>query len=381
MFRKNVLKTLTMFVFVLCMCMSLSVSSYAFEGETAPIQIEDDWVRNRLGNSEMVNYTNDWRIESGFNGLYIYEKDDGFDAESKIEFTFEGTAFRLLGYDVVRQNSKYRIKIDDIVDEIVTYENDGRRVNASPIVFQKLNLEDKEHTVTITPVSYYEGGKSGSHRLYAVDIYIGEVIEENIILDIEPQKEKIQIDEEVIADLTINNIEKITAEDIRIKYDSSKLEYLGYEEVEGIKLIKDIQNDDEIRVILASQGEANIINAKEVLLRLKFRGIASGQAIVDVTKGRVTDGIEMEKDLEDSECGKGIILIEEQEGFIDVNNSGEFTLLDLGIDARHLNKDPNSVELSEYNTDIIEDGSINDMDLLEIGKLMLENGNYTPNNY
>jgi hypothetical protein len=85
----------------------------------------------------------------------------------------------------------------------------------------------------------------------------------------------------------------------------------------------------------------------------------------------------MEKDLTDKECDQAIITIE---GAKDVNNSGEFTLLDLGIDARHLNKDPKATELLKYNTDVVVNNSIDDNDLLQIGKYMLTNSNYSFNN-
>lgn len=201
-----------------------------------------------------------------------------------------------------------------------------------------------------------------------------------VILDIEPVKEKIKLNEEVTADLTINNITQIAAEDIRIKYDNEKLKFIGFEEVDGIKLIKDIQDakNGELRVILSSKGEANIVNAKKALLKLKFKAIKQGEALVDVTKGRVSDGIEMEKDLTDEQCDEGKIIIEEIK---DVNASGEFTLLDLAIDARHLNKNPKAQELSKYNTDISINDAIDEDDLLEIGKLMIDNPNYEPNKY
>lgn len=199
------------------------------------------------------------------------------------------------------------------------------------------------------------------------------------VLDIEPEKETINLNETVIANLVIDNINDITAKDIRIAYDNQKLEFLGFEEVSGIKLVKSLEEtgSGELRVILASKGEANIINAKEILLKLNFKGIAMGEALVDITRGRVTDGIEMERDLTEVECHEGIITVE---GLADVNNSGEFTLLDLGIDARHLTKDPASPELAQYNTDIVVNGQIDEDDLLEIGRLILENPNYLPNN-
>ena len=199
------------------------------------------------------------------------------------------------------------------------------------------------------------------------------------VLNIEPEKETIKQSETVSANLVIDNINAIVAEDIRINYDEEKLEFIDFEEVDGMKLVKSVEQtvNGELRVIVASEGEANIVNAKEVLLKLNFRGIGTGEALVDITKGRVTDGIELEKDLTEEECGEATIVIE---GLQDVNNSGEFTLLDLGIDARHFSKDPAASELAEYNTDVVVNGEIDDEDLLEIGRLILENSNYTPNN-
>lgn len=191
------------------------------------------------------------------------------------------------------------------------------------------------------------------------------------MLNVEPEKTKIKTTKTVSANLIIDNIKDIAAEDVRIKYDSTKLKFLGMDEVDGIKLVKSYTQPGELRVIVASKGAANVVNAKKALLKLNFKGIAAGEVLVDVTKGRVSDSITMENDLTDSECGQATIIIEDLK---DVNNSGEFTLLDLAIDARLLGEDPKT--LTEYNTDIVEDNAIDDDDLLKIGEYMLANPNY-----
>ncbi|WP_245676689.1 cohesin domain-containing protein [Bacillus solimangrovi] len=200
-----------------------------------------------------------------------------------------------------------------------------------------------------------------------------------VVLDIVPEKETINLNETVTADLVIENISEIAAEDIKLAYDNEKLEFVGFEEVDGMKLVKSIEEteNEKLRVIIASKGEANIVNEREVLLKLKFKGIQTGEALVDRMMCRVTDGIAMERNLADEECDKGTITIER---LMDVNHSGEFTLLDLGIGARNLFKDPSEPALAIYNTDIVADGEINEDDLLEIGKFMLENPNYETNN-
>lgn len=200
------------------------------------------------------------------------------------------------------------------------------------------------------------------------------ILSSAVILKMEAEKSKIYVNENVSANLIIENISEIAAEDIRIKYDSAKLQFLGIDEVEGIKLVeKDIQADG-FRFILASKGVANVVTDKKILLKLNFKGIAAGDALVDVTKARVSDGVEMEKDLIDDQCGETTISIKE---LTDVNKNGEFTLLDLAIDGRHFGEDPTT--LPQYNTDQVVNGKIDDDDLLKIGEYVLANPNYSPN--
>lgn len=91
---------------------------------------------------------------------------------------------------------------------------------------------------------------------------------------------------------------EITAEDVRIEYDSEKLQFLETEECEGIKLVKsNTETDGELRFILASKGKDNIIYNKKSLLKLRFKAIAKGDALVDIIKGRVSDGISTEEDV------------------------------------------------------------------------------------
>jgi len=83
--------------------------------------------------------------------------------------------------------------------------------------------------------------------------------------------------------------------------------------------------------------------------------------------------VEMEKDLVDDECGQATIIIDDVVAD-DVNRSGEFTLLDLAIDGRHLGEDPKT--LPQYNTDQVINGAIDKADLIKIGEYMLANPNY-----
>ncbi len=204
----------------------------------------------------------------------------------------------------------------------------------------------------------------------------GKLKSTGLVLNLEPEKSKIKKNEMVTVSLVIDNISEIAAEDIHIKFDNTKLQFIGFEEIDGMKLITSVESNStgELRMIIASKGQNNIVNAKKVLLKLKFKGTEKGEALIDIIKGRISDGIELEKDLASVECGKTTILIE---NFLDVNNSGDYTLLDLAIDARHFGK--LSADLPQYNTDLNGNKIIDEFDLTEIGKFMLENPNYAGN--
>lgn len=52
-----------------------------------------------------------------------------------------------------------------------------------------------------------------------------------------------------------------------------------------------------------------------------------------------------------------------------------FSILDLAIDGRYYGLNPE--DYPQYKTDVVENGAIDDEDLLQIGQYMLENPNYT----
>ncbi|WP_432664902.1 cohesin domain-containing protein [Wukongibacter baidiensis] len=373
------IKKLGILLFLVCFAFSsLGIQVYAASVGEQLLQPESGWKRiddkdSRFSYSEgIINYSSN----NFYNGGCIY-----FDTEGEeIKFNFTGDKLRIIANNWNSYSDNISVIIDNqnyIMDQS-TAESGGNV--ACSINFEKTDLSDSEHSVIIrTNDKFYcafdavDIDENGELKPY------NEITVESVVLDIEPEKEKIKVNEKVTADLVIDNISEIAAEDIKIEYDEEKLEFSGFEEVDGMKLVKSIEETDngELRVIIASEGEDNIVDNKEILLKLEFKGIETGEALVDVIKGRVTDGIEMEKDLTDEECGEGTIIIE---AMADVNNSGEFTLLDLGIDARHFSKDPESSELEDYNTDVVANGEIDEDDLLEIAKYMLENPNYEPNN-
>lgn len=186
--------------------------------------------------------------------------------------------------------------------------------------------------------------------------------------------DKAKIRDTITANVVIHNAVNICAEDIKLSYDTSKLEFISAEGADGIKVYKEADIADGIkRYITASLGKANAANGDKILLKLTFKAKAAGEARIDVTNGRIADNSTLEMDVEDANCGEKTILIE---GVKDVNRSGEFTLLDLGIDAWYYGEAAADTDTSKYDTDVVENGAIDDADLSKIVEEMLSNPNY-----
>ncbi|RCX18393.1 hypothetical protein DFR58_105157 [Anaerobacterium chartisolvens] len=186
------------------------------------------------------------------------------------------------------------------------------------------------------------------------------------------------IGNEFVADVVINNAHTICAEDIKIKYDTDLLEYLGAEAADGMRIYKEADlGDGTNRYITASLGKDNAAEGDRVLFHLRFRAKAPGQAKIDIINGRIADNGTLEEDVDYESCGEKTINI----GMIyDINRTGEFTLLDLGIAAWYYGDPASETDTSRYDVDVIQDGTIDDNDLAEAVAQMLANYNYSGNN-
>ena len=213
-----------------------------------------------------------------------------------------------------------------------------------------------------------DGESANSNEVSATLSNTGEILE---VVSVD----KAKVGDEITANIVIHNAVNICAEDIKIAFDTSKLEFISAEAANGIKIYKEDDLTDGIRrYITASLGKANAANGDKILLKLTFKAKAIGEAKIDITNGRIADNATIEKDIKDENCGEKIILIEGN--FMDVNRSGEFTLLDLGISAWHFGDAAADTDTSKYDTDVVKNGIIDDDDLTEIVKQILNNSNY-----
>ena len=195
------------------------------------------------------------------------------------------------------------------------------------------------------------------------------------VLNVDIAKDKIGLGQEFVAEISLENAKDIYAEDFEMQYDKEHLEYLGFEEITGYKVYnKPTDLDGVLRFIVASQGEEYGIQKDTVILKLKFKAKAIGTAVVDSTKARIAD-TELEYDLKKENCLEDNILIEAT----DVNKSGQYTLVDLAIDAKYFQNLAANVDLIKYNAQQAGDEYVNDDDLLFIVDQMLNNPDYLPN--
>lgn len=175
------------------------------------------------------------------------------------------------------------------------------------------------------------------------------------------------------AVLCTNNISNIAAEDVTIKYDNTKLKFLGLlEPAEGLDVIENENNTttpSSIRLIIVSNGEYNVINAQKDLIKLKFQATTTGCAVIYTDNCKISDGISVERKLTSVEMGGCIVNVR-----CDVNGDGQFTLLDVAIISRHLGEKDG--DTPQYTMDLVPDGVIDNKDLEKAKQCLLNNYNY-----
>lgn len=288
-------------------------------------------------------------------------------------FSFYGSKLRIIAQPYEQRSTNVEVKIDG--ETIGNYSLNGDWTKKQTLLFEVKDLEKDVHKVEIT-----NRDKDKEVLIDAFDIDVdGYLVDyvESPTLKVNAQ-DKAKLSEEIYADIVIDNAVNICAEDIKINYDKDKLEFIGAENVEGMKIYKeDISTASGInRYISASLGKDNAANGEKVLFRLKFKAIATGEAKIDITNGRIADNATLEVDVEEANCGEKTILIESVK---DVNRTGEFTLLDLGIDAWYYGSNADLTDLEKHDADIIENGIIDDDDLTEITLQIINNKNYLLN--
>lgn len=216
-----------------------------------------------------------------------------------------------------------------------------------------------------------ESGESSNSNEAAV------TIPDKPILSINAEKDTVKINDEFTVDVVLSNVTNICAEDIRISYNTELFEYLGAEPTQGLKIYNESQPAEGIlRYIVASLGKDNAVTGEKALIKLKFKAKKAGADKIDIIRGRIADNGTMEVDVEESNCGDKLITVE---GIKDVNRSGEFTLIDLAIDAWYYGEPVTNTDTEKYDADLSDDGLIDEVDLLMIVQEMLNNNNYTPN--
>ncbi|WP_051289930.1 cohesin domain-containing protein [Paenibacillus massiliensis] len=200
------------------------------------------------------------------------------------------------------------------------------------------------------------------------------------VLSVTIAEDTVKVGDEFIAAISLENVSSIYAEDFRIKYDTERFEYLGFDQVDGYKVYNTpVDENGQIRFIVASQGEEYGITGAEAktFLNLKFKAKSAGTGDVDALYCRIAN-TETEWDLIDDSCGGDTVTVE-QADILDVNHSGEYTLVDLAIDGFYFGRAAADTDTINHSADQVVDGNVNDADLVYIVNQMLNNTNYAPN--
>lgn len=185
---------------------------------------------------------------------------------------------------------------------------------------------------------------------------------------------KVKVGNRFTTTVAIHNVSNIYAEDIKIDYDSDLFEYIGASAKDGLKIYKeDTTTPGSVRFIVAHLGQGNKATGDKDLIELTFKAKSVGIGKVDITKGRIADNDTLEMDIAEEDCGEDTIEVEANK---DVNRTGEYTLLDLGIDSYYYGMTADQTDSTRFDTDVIPDGVIDDKDLSAITQSILDNSNY-----
>jgi hypothetical protein len=394
----NKLKRILGLLMMCCMILSSGVFSDKVLAATVGQQLltpEAGWTRYE----DMENYAefacDEVRVATGVgvtpirNGWYKFEKTDTFPNEftnnyeitsggsknASIKFKFTGDKFRVIGTYFYIGASHIKVLVDGVeVGEFSQQKPNVVGLGLTGIVCYDIQgLSDSIHTVTLANQG------SDSFNVDAIDIAEnGKLLNANTpVINIKPTTNTVNVGEEFVSDVVISNVYDIYAEDVKLTYDTKLFEYVGYEDVTGLKVYKESHDPvtGGLRFIIASQGKNNPINESSTVVKLKFKAKAAGQGKVDALAGRIAN-ITTETDIVAEDCGEALITVK---GYLDVNRTGEFSLVDLAIDGYYFGDLASNTDKTKYDADVVIDGNINDTDLSAIVNQILANKNYTPN--
>lgn len=355
---------------ILCSSTFLSCSFAETKIGTALPSPEEGWTRYEDTDKNISYLGSPWFYNNGCDTLIANEKN------AKIQFSFTGTSLRILGYCSGNRDS-HTIMIDNTI--VQSYEN-NLALSRNTLIFEKTGLENKKHFVEIVP-----NNKQAFFGIDAIDIKVGEkllpydnsTVTTAASLDMKASKDKVRVGEVFTVDAMLKNVSNIYATDFKVNYNNTLFEFAGYEEVPGYKVYnKPIDDNGNIRFIVASQGKTFPMNNEVNVVKLKFRAKSPGLGKVDALKGRLAD-TEKEFDLDELNCLEDEILVEAAK---DVNRTGEYTLLDLSIDAYYFGMDSKDTDKTKHDADQDLNEKVDDVDLTIIVNQILENKNYKPNN-
>lgn len=168
---------------------------------------------------------------------------------------------------------------------------------------------------------------------------------------------------------TLKNVENIYAEDIHAMFDSDYFEFLEATPVKDTtKLFFRNETSNTLRYITADIGEGNGLSGNHRFLKLKFKALnKEGEGEIKFTSGLIANGIGEEFN---TICeGLKISVIKNYGG--DVNKDGRYSLGDLAISSRLFGSD--SSNWDDFAPDIDLNGSVEEIDLTQIVKFILQN--------
>lgn len=172
----------------------------------------------------------------------------------------------------------------------------------------------------------------------------------------------------------LNNISKsvthgVYAQDLTLSFDPTQLEFVNAQSLKtGLSVVsKNVTEPGKVRILLASLGSSNAINADGNLLSIQFKAKSAAQtppAVVSLAKIVLSDGKGNATQL--GQVSQSLTISYTK---YDLNGDGIVTISDLGLVAAAYGKKSSSADWAQFKlADVNNDGFVDIVDLASVAQ-------------
>lgn len=132
---------------------------------------------------------------------------------------------------------------------------------------------------------------------------------EDKILRLNSEFTDVSLDNTIEVNLVLDNFDGCRSASADIDYDADKLKVMSIEGEDGIRLVKSINKDGNLKICLTVKDKNAVLSRGQRLAKIKFKTLAAGKAELNVNGGNISNKVDFYKSLTVEECGSRVINI------------------------------------------------------------------------